>query len=120
MTAVLQVFQDWRGLNVMTPDIPDVALAAKGHRHVEVLADDLKRLCHAGLAMRPEIVDGAPSSWRPPWLETMIASAPQSRAPTASSASTIPFRMIVPSQRSRIQSSALKLSVWSNWLPTYS
>ena len=37
------------------------------------------------------IVAGAPSSWRPPWLETITPAAPCSQASAASSAVTMPF-----------------------------
>jgi hypothetical protein len=46
----------------------------------------------SAIAGSAAIEEGAPSSWRPPWLETTIASAPLSTASCASSASRMPFR----------------------------
>ena len=43
----------------------------------------------------------APSSWRPPWFDTTIASAPMSSARRASSGSRMPFRMTFPFHLSR-------------------
>ena len=42
------------------------------------------------------IDEGAPSSWRPPWLLTTIASAPLLAASTASSTSMMPFKISLP------------------------
>jgi hypothetical protein len=41
---------------------------------------------------RASIDDKAPSSCRPPWFDTISASAPVSAASRASSASRLPFR----------------------------
>ena len=49
-------------------------------------------------------VDSTPSSCRPPWFETTIASAPKRTASSASSGSRIPLIMILPCQKSLIQS----------------
>ena len=48
--------------------------------------------------------ESTPSSWRPPWLETTIPSAPKRTASRASSGSRIPLITIGPSQKSRIHS----------------
>jgi hypothetical protein len=45
-----------------------------------------------------------PSSWRPPWFDTMIAVAPMSAARRASSTATMPFRQKGPSHALRIAS----------------
>ena len=50
--------------------------------------------------------DGAPSSCRPPWLETMMASAPVLAARMASSLSRMPFRISLPPQRCLIHSTS--------------
>ncbi len=42
------------------------------------------------------MVEGAPSSWRPPWLLTTSASAPESAANRASSASRMPLSTSLP------------------------
>ena len=57
---------------------------------------------------------GAPSSWRPPWLLTTMASAPLSTARRASSLSMIPFRMIFPPHSFLISSISAQLSAGSN------
>ena len=49
------------------------------------------------------MVEGALSSWRPPWLETWIASAPRSTARRASSTVMIPFRTSLRGQSDRTQ-----------------
>src|SRR5213592_2339155 len=64
---------------------------------------------------RARIDDAAPSSCRPPWLETTIASAPLEAAIFASSASRIPFRISLPPQRFFTHSTSFQLSVGSNW-----
>jgi hypothetical protein len=58
--------------------------------------------------------EGAPSSWRPPWLLTMSASAPLLTARRASSASMMPFRISLPPQRFLIHSTSPQLSCGSN------
>ena len=50
---------------------------------------------------RPEIV---PSNCRPPWLDTMMPSAPASRHMRASSGEMMPFTTSLPFQRRRISS----------------
>src|SRR3981189_703284 len=50
------------------------------------------------------IDDGAPSSWRPPWLDTTSACAPVLTASSASSTSRMPFRISLHGQVLRIQS----------------
>ena len=45
------------------------------------------------------IADGAPSSWRPPWLDTLMASAPVVTAILASSTSRMPLRISLPGHR---------------------
>ena len=44
----------------------------------------------------------APSSWRPPWLDTIMASAPTFSAIFASSASKMPLRITLPPHSSLI------------------
>src|SRR5262249_58786708 len=60
------------------------------------------------------IEDGAPSSWRPPWLETTIACAPLLAASSASSVSRMPLRISLPGQIERIQSTSFQFSEVSN------
>ncbi len=60
------------------------------------------------------IEDGAPSSWRPPWLETTMACAPVLAASSASSTSRMPFRISLPGQIERIQSMSFQFSEVSN------
>ena len=50
----------------------------------------------ATMAGRADMLLGAPSSWRPPWLLTTMASAPLATARRASSASAMPLRMSLP------------------------
>ena len=64
--------------------------------------------------------EGAPSSWRPPWLETMSASAPLSTASCASSASWMPLRISLPPQRFLIHSTSSQDSAGSNCLAVHS
>src|SRR5215468_4178309 len=59
----------------------------------------ISRPTASAIAGSAEIDDGAPSSWRPPWLETTTASAPSFTAVLASSASRIPLMMSFPGQR---------------------
>ncbi|MNN42406.1 hypothetical protein D3C81_1565850 [compost metagenome] len=54
-------------------------------------------------------VESTPSSCRPPWLETMIPSAPKLTASLASSGSRMPLMIIGPFQKSRIHSRSLQL-----------
>ena len=58
--------------------------------------------------------DMAPSSWRPPWLLTMSASAPLLAASWASSTSRMPLRMSLPPQRCLIHSTSSQLRRGSN------
>ena len=60
------------------------------------------------------IEDMAPSSWRPPWLLTMSASAPLLAASWASSTSRMPLRMSLPPQRCLIHSTSSQLRRGSN------
>ena len=60
------------------------------------------------------IDDSAPSSCRPPWFDTMIASAPKSAARCASSTSRMPLRMNLPPQASRILRTLSQSSCGSN------
>ncbi len=53
---------------------------------------------------RTSIGDGAWSSWRPPWFDTMIASMPRSTARRASAADMMPLSAIGPGQSERYQS----------------
>ncbi len=50
----------------------------------------------ATMAGRAWMLLGAPSSWRPPWLLTTMASAPAFTASWASSTSMMPLRMNLP------------------------
>src|SRR3546814_848378 len=63
--------------------------------------------------------DGAPSSWRPPWLDTISASAPLSTAWRASSASMIPLSISLRPQRSLIHSTSFQLRLGSNCSAVY-
>ncbi|CFN63728.1 Uncharacterised protein [Bordetella pertussis] len=65
----------------------------------------------AGSALMEET---APSSWRPPWLLTIRASAPLSAARRASSASRMPLRISLPPQRRLIHSTSSQLRRGSN------
>ncbi len=51
-------------------------------------------------------VAGAPSSWRPPWFDSAMASTPASAASTASSTVCMPFSTIGPSHTERSQSTS--------------
>ncbi len=68
----------------------------------------------SAIAGKALIDDGAPSSWRPPWFETTIASAPLATASFASSTSRMPFRMSFPPQRFFTHSTSAQLRVGSN------
>ncbi|SCB44631.1 hypothetical protein GA0061101_11959 [Rhizobium lusitanum] len=140
----------------------DIALAAKRHGYIQLLADDLERQRDAFLAHGAQAVEegpadegalgaegdgfehvltrtdtasictsilsptastilgsmlmeeGAPSSWRPPWLETMMASAPVSTAAFASSTSRMPLMISGPPHCSLIQATSLQESLGSN------
>jgi hypothetical protein len=61
-----------------------------------------------------EIDDGAPSSWRPPWFDTTIASAPVLVAMRASSTSSTPLIMSFPGHRLLIHSTSFHDSAGSN------
>src|SRR5471032_831341 len=59
----------------------------------------------------------AQSSWRPPWLDTISASAPLSTARRASSASMMPLMINLPPQRCLIHSTSFHDRLRSNcWL----
>ncbi len=60
------------------------------------------------------MLDGAPSSWRPPWLQTISASAPESTASRASSTSWMPLRISLPPQRFLIHSTSSQFRRGSN------
>jgi len=62
----------------------------------------------------------APSSWRPPWLLTISASAPDCTASLASSTSWIPLTMIWPPQRCLIHSTSPQFRPGSNCLAVHS
>ncbi len=66
------------------------------------------------------MVEGAPSSWRPPWLLTTSASAPESAANRASSASRMPLSTSLPPQRRLIHSTSPQFSRGSNWRAVHS
>jgi len=57
---------------------------------------------------------GAPSSWRPPWFETMTASAPRLTARRASSGCKMPFTTRLPCHLSRNQPMSRQLADGSN------
>ena len=63
--------------------------------------------------------EGAPSSWRPPWLLTTSASAPLSAARRASSASMMPLRMSLPPQSFLMRSTSPQFRLGSNWLAVH-
>ena len=60
------------------------------------------------------MLEGAPSSWRPPWLLTTMASAPASTASWASSGTMIPFRISRPPHCFFTHSTSAHESVGSN------
>ncbi|EWS63389.1 hypothetical protein Y695_03380 [Hydrogenophaga sp. T4] len=57
---------------------------------------------------------GAPSSWRPPWLLTTMASAPLATASLASSTSMMPLRISLPPHCALTQATSSHDSVGSN------
>ncbi|MNP61848.1 hypothetical protein D3C76_1570720 [compost metagenome] len=61
-------------------------------------------LTASAMAGRARADESTPSSWRPPWLDTTMPSAPKRTASRASSGSRIPLITIGPSQNSRIHS----------------
>ncbi len=63
---------------------------------------------------KARMLEGAPSSWRPPWFETISASAPLSTHRRASSASMMPLMISLPPQRSLIHSTSFHDSAGSN------
>ena len=63
------------------------------------------------MAGSASMLDCAPSSWRPPWLQTISASAPDATASFASSTSWMPLRISLPPQRFLIHSTSSQLSV---------
>jgi NAD(P)-dependent dehydrogenase (short-subunit alcohol dehydrogenase family) len=69
-----------------------------------------------GTSGRAEIEDGAPSSYRPPWLETTIAETPRPAAILASSGSRMPSSTSLPGQMLRTHSMSRHVSVGSNCL----
>ena len=70
------------------------------------------------MAGRARMLDGAPSSCLPPWLETMMASAPCCTAFSASSGSRMPLITSLPPQRSLMWAMSSQLSLGSNCLAT--
>ena len=60
------------------------------------------------------MLDSAPSSWRPPWLEITKASAPEAAAFSASSAVMMPLMMSLPPQRSLMRATSSQLRRGSN------
>ena len=68
----------------------------------------------ATMAGRASMLLGAPSSWRPPWLLTTIASAPLATASLASSTSMMPFKISLPPHCFLTQAMSSQLRVGSN------
>jgi hypothetical protein len=66
------------------------------------------------MALRQSNGAGVPSSWRPPWLETITPVAPASRARRASPAVSRPLIKSGPSQRSASHAASSQVSVRSN------
>src|SRR5450830_1474405 len=66
------------------------------------------------MAGKASIDDCAPSSWRPPWLDTISASAPLATARRASSGSMMPLMMSLPPQRCLIHSTSAQDRLKSN------
>ena len=60
------------------------------------------------------IDDSAPSNCRPPWFDTIIASAPKSAARRASSSSNTPFKINLPPHISRMRAILPQSSCGSN------
>jgi peptidoglycan/LPS O-acetylase OafA/YrhL len=104
------------------------ALGAQRHRLEHVLAGadaavhvHLDRLPTAStISGSAEMEEGAPSSWRPPWLETISASAPELTARRASSTSWMPLRISLPPQRFLIHSTSAQDRRGSNCLAVHS
>ena len=65
------------------------------------------------IAGNARAVDGTPSSWRPPWFDTTIPSAPCFAASLASSGSRIPLTISGPFHSDRIQSRSAQLTAGS-------
>ena len=74
----------------------------------------------SAIAGSARMLDSAPSSWRPPWLLTISASAPLSTASCASSTSRMPLRISLPPQRFLIHSTSSQLRRGSNCLAVHS
>ena len=66
------------------------------------------------MAGSAEMEERAPSCCRPPWFETISASAPLCAASSASSGSRMPFRMSLPPQRSLMRFTSSQLRLGSN------
>ena len=64
-----------------------------------------------------EMVEGAPSSWRPPWLETTMPSTPARTASRASSGSRMPLITIGPAQCWRTQAMSSQVIEASKFRP---
>jgi hypothetical protein len=62
-----------------------------------------------------EIDERAPSNYRPPWFDTIIALAPDLTHILASSSSKIPFIINFPGQRSRTQATSSQFRAGSNY-----
>ncbi|MNE89706.1 hypothetical protein D3C80_1871480 [compost metagenome] len=72
----------------------------------------------SAIAGRARAVDSTPSNWRPPWLETIMPSAPKRTASLASSGSRMPLMIIGPSQNSRIHSKSFQEMEGSKFVPS--
>ena len=62
-----------------------------------------------------EIDEHALSNYRPPWLDTIIASAPDFRHILASSSSKMPLIINLPGHRSRTQATSSQFNAGSNY-----
>ncbi len=72
----------------------------------------------SAIAGSARAVDGTPSSWRPPWLDTTMPSAPNFTASRASSGSRMPLISIGPFQNARIHSRSFHEIDGSKLLPS--
>ena len=63
-------------------------------------------------------LDSTPSSWRPPWLETTIPSAPLAAASRASSGSSMPLITSGPCHCERTHSTSFQVTLASKLLAT--
>ena len=67
----------------------------------------------SAIAGNARALDSTPSSWRPPWLETTMPSAPLAAASRASSGSRMPLMMNGPSHCARTHSRSFQVTVAS-------